>query len=128
MENLTVYNVAVLMNNQEECDYAKELCLKYELHIWQRHDAFDYAGHYTYLFYYAEGNKMIFYVDVLENCDFEDKGLTIITIGEFETLAQEIHSIYSNMDDIIAKLKELNHIINHEKDHSITNCNNVDKL
>ena len=109
-----IYKTAVLMEDQEDCDYAKDICLKYELPIWKRSDAFHYTGEETYLFCFAEmdDKEVSFYVDELSDDELEEKELNVISIGEFETLAQELDPLYDDLDAILAKVKELNYTIN----------------
>jgi hypothetical protein len=38
----TIYNVAVLMESQEQCNRMKQLCIDNGLPIWEDEDAFEY--------------------------------------------------------------------------------------
>lgn len=119
MENVhPIYNYAVHMKNQNDCDLAKKLCKKYSLPIWDRSDAFDYAGSESYLFCYDNNdgggniNEYDFYVDRLSESELEEKGLNIVSIEQFEELAMELIPEYESVEDILHKLREINYVIN----------------
>jgi hypothetical protein len=44
----TIYNVAVLMESQEQCNRMKQLCLDNELPIWDYKRAFEYCKNFKY--------------------------------------------------------------------------------
>ena len=113
-EEHLIYKAAVLMEDQIDCDYAKMICLKYELPVWKRSDAFNYTGEETYLFCSAgmDDKELSFYVDALGDDELEEKELNVVSIGEFETLAQELDPLYDDLDAILDKIKELNYTIN----------------
>jgi hypothetical protein len=107
-----IYKAAVFMKDQEDCDYARDLCLKYELPVWKRSDAFDYSGRGTHLFCSGIKGELSFYVDSFCDDYIVENDLNVVSIEEFETLAQEMNPQSDDMDDILAKVRELNYKIN----------------
>lgn len=116
MENeYPVYNCAVHMKNQNDCDIAKEICKKYDLPIWKDKHAFDWVDHgETYLFYkntsISGNDEYEFYIDVIDPDDLEERN--VVSIEEFEQLADQLNPEYDSIEDILIKMKELNRILN----------------
>jgi hypothetical protein len=126
-----IYKAIVLVHNQEECDVAREICLKYSLRVWKDIDnGFEYIEYDdpddddndddepTYLQYKdkdssRDDNCIGFYVDTLEN-DKDEDDYNLLSIEEFESLANSLNPIYNNMEDILSKLKEINNILNNK--------------
>jgi len=117
-----IFKAIVEMYNQTHCDIAREICERYELPMWKdvslAFDYVDYEDDPTYLQYRAEdGDKdqIGFYVDNLDNLDEEDKDdFNIVSIEEFEALAEDYNPQYKSMEDILSKLKELNNLLNNK--------------
>jgi len=109
-----VFKAVVLVTNQEECNVAKNICKTYNLPIWEDESAFDYVDHEgVYLFYKDTGcndDNYAFYVDILNHEDLEERN--IVSIEEFEQLANELNPQYNSVDDILIKMKELNRMLN----------------
>jgi hypothetical protein len=112
-----VFKAIVLVNNQEECNVAKDICLKYSLPVWKDiEQGFKYMEYYdepTYLKYQNDGDKgyIGFYVDCL---DEPQSNYNIVSIEEFEALAEELNPQDYNIDDILSKMKELNNLLNNK--------------
>jgi hypothetical protein len=110
-----VFKAVVLVNNQEECDIAKEICKKYDLPIWEDSHAFDWVDHgETYLFYkntsHGGDDDYAFYIDIIDPEDLEERN--VVSMQEFEQLAEQLNPQYDNIDDILIKMKELNRMLN----------------
>ena len=123
-----IYKAIVLVHNQEDCDVARKICLKYSLPVWKNIDnGFEYVDYNdpdddkyddepTYLQYQGKDSSrdddgIGFYVDSFEN-DIDN--YNIVSIEEFESLANDLNPIYNDMDDILSKLKEINNILNNK--------------
>ena len=121
-----IYKAIVLVYNQEECDVAREICLKYSLRVWKDIDnGFEYVDYNdphndhdepTYLKYQHKhstrnDDNVGFYVYSIE--DGIDN-YNLVSIEEFEALANDLNPIYNDMDDILSKLKEINNILNNK--------------
>ena len=116
-----IYKAIVEVHNQEECDVARDICLKYSLPVWEEIDLgfewIDYIdqGIPTYLHYdgkrdKSEKSRVGFFVD-----DMDDKDkYNIMSIEEFEALANTLNPEYDSIEDILSKLKELNSILNNK--------------
>lgn len=105
-----IYKSAVLMKDQEECDFAKDLCIKYELPIWEDHVAFKYVKGECYLHFLKDNNDDdCFYVDCLSQ--YEENERNIISLEDFEALCEELNP-EQDINDIISTIKELNNIVN----------------
>lgn len=116
-----IYRAIVLVHNQEECDVARDICLKYSLPVWENIDnGFEYIEEddddiSIYLRYKKDDRDESytgFYVDNLDNKNEDDYNL--VSIEEFEALANDLNPIYNNIEDILSKMKELNNIINNK--------------
>jgi hypothetical protein len=115
----SIFKAAVEVFNQEDCDVAREICERYELPVWNNIDLgfeyVDYEGHgLTYLRYQtkeiAEDDDHIgFYVDNMDEDDYN-----IVSIQEFEELANDYNPQYKSVDDILSKMKELNNLLNNK--------------
>jgi len=79
----TIYNVAVLMESQEQCDRMKQLCINNGLPIWQDKVAFIYNKDYGNEFYY-EDEEGFLYFRILY-----DSSKTLVTESEFIELLKE---------------------------------------
>jgi hypothetical protein len=116
-----IFKAAVLIESQEESDIAKDICLKYSLPVWEEIDLgfdwIDYGGDDipTYLYYdgktdESEKSRVGFFVDDMDNEDHYN----IMSIEEFETLANTLNPEYDSIEDILSKLKEINNILNNK--------------
>lgn len=120
-----IYKAIVKVYNQEECDVARDICLKYSLPVWKDIDnGFEYIGYDdddnypTYLQYRDEDSgrdddSIGFYVDSLDD-DKDEDDYNLISIEEFEALANDLNPIYNSIEDILSKMKELNNILNNK--------------
>lgn len=105
-----IYKSAVLMEDQSECDLAKDLCIKYDLPIWEEKNAFQFQqGHKNYFFFYTRNGENHFYVDILDIDEITD--FNLISLEDFEVLCEEL-APEQDIDEIISKIKELNNIVN----------------
>lgn len=116
-----IYKAIVLVHNQDECDVAREICLKHSLPLWKDLDkAFEYIEYDdepTYLHYQdkassSDEDHIGFFVDGLDGKSEDDYNL--VSIEEFEALANDLNPIYNGIEDILSKLKELNNILNNK--------------
>jgi len=107
-----VFKALVHVNNQEECNIAKEICKKYSLPIWKDKCAFDWVdGGDVYLHYRDTGyDDYAFYVDIIDPDDFKEHD--VVSMEEFEQLAEQLNPQYDGIDDILIKIKELNRMLN----------------
>ena len=124
MKEHPIYKAIVLVHNQEECDVARDICLKYSLPVWKDIDnGFEYIEYDdgdddpTYLQYKdkassRDDDSIGFYVDNLDGKDEDDYNL--VSIEEFEALANNLNPIYNSIEDILSKMKELNNILNNK--------------
>jgi hypothetical protein len=117
-----IFKAAVLIESQEESDIAKDICLKYSLPVWKEIDlGFDWIDYDdddipTYLYYddtmdESEKSRVGFFVD---DIDDDIDNYNIISIKEFETLANDLNPIFIEIEDILSKLKEINNILNNK--------------
>jgi len=107
-----IYKSAVLMYDQAECDFVRDLCIKYELPIWQEDNAFDIVrDHDNYLFFYINefSKEYHFLVDIL--ADHELNNVNVILLEDFEALCEDLNP-EEDITDIISRIKELNNIVN----------------
>jgi hypothetical protein len=109
-----VFKAAVQVHNQEECDALKKLCIKYSLPIWEDNCAFDIVDHNAaHLFYTNAGHNdddYCFYIDIVDDDVLDERD--IVSVEEFEELADQLNPQYESIDDILSKMKELNKILN----------------
>jgi hypothetical protein len=115
----SIFKAIVQVDNQEDCDIAREICERYELPMWNDVTlAFDYVGYKddpTYLQHSLEDsdkNHIGFYIDNLDGIDEDD--YNVLSIEEFEVLANDYNPQFDNMEDILSTIKELNNLINNK--------------
>lgn len=117
-----IYKAIVIVHNQDECDVARDICLKYSLPVWEEIDlGFEYIEEddydvSIYLQYKKDGrddDSIGFYVDSLDD-DKDEDDYNLISIEEFEALANDLNPIYNSIEDILSKMKELNNILNNK--------------
>lgn len=115
----SIFKTAVQVSNQEDCDVAREICERYELPMWKdvslAFDYVDYEDDPTYLQYQKEHDDedlIGFYVDNMDEENIDD--YTIVSIQEFEALAEDYNPQFKSIDDILSTLKELNNILNNK--------------
>ena len=110
--NGPVFKAAVEVTNQKECNALKILCIKYDLPIWRSKEAFDILDYdYAHLFYgNYENDDWGFYVDVKDEDEIEE--LDVVSVEEFEELANDLNPQYDGIDAILSKMKELNRMLN----------------
>lgn len=117
-----IYKAIVLVHNQEECDVARDICVKHSLPTWKDialafdHVEYDESGP-TYLQYQdkassSDDNHIGFYVDNIDDEDIDN--YNIVSIEEFIALANNLNPIYIDIEDILSKLKEINNILNNK--------------
>jgi hypothetical protein len=118
-----IYKAIVLVHDQEDCDVAREICLKYSLPVWKDiATGFEYVDYNdpddepTYLQYQHKhstrnDDNVGFYVDSIE--DGIDN-YNLVSIEEFEALANTLNPEYDSIEDILSKLKEINNILNNK--------------
>lgn len=113
-----IFKAAVQVYDQEDCNKMKDLCEKYELPIWKEVEiGFGYMDDEEdqYLKYYQNNDddrRTGFYIDVLD--EDEDRDFIIMSVQAFEELADDYNPQLKNVDDILAKLKELNNLLNNK--------------
>lgn len=113
-----IFKAIVMVEDQSDCDVAREICERYELPMWRNVTrAFEYVYYDedrpTYLQHSeqdSDEDQIGFFVDNIE--DIEDKNLNIVTMKEFEALCDDYNPQYKNMEDILSTLKELNNLLN----------------
>lgn len=114
----SIFKAAVEVYNQSDCDKLKDLCEKYELPIWKEVEiGFEYMddSEDQYLKYCENANddrRVGFYIDTLD--EENDQDLNIMYMAQFEALCEDYNPQYKSVDDILAKLKELNNILNNK--------------
>lgn len=115
----TIFKCIVEVDDQQDCDRLRDICEKYELPMWKDvEEAFRYVDYRdedrpTYLKYDEldnDNDRVGFYVD---SVDDEDE-FYIISITQFEEHADDYNPQYKSVDDILAKLKELNNLLNNK--------------
>jgi hypothetical protein len=115
----SIFKAVVRVESQEDCNIAREICERYNLPVWKDVDlAFDYVDYedddYTYLKHLKDNDdkdRIGFYID---NIDEEDQDLNIMSIEQFEALADDYNPQFKSVEDALAKLKELNNILNNK--------------
>lgn len=111
-----IFKCIVEVYDQEHCNKMKDLCEKYELPIWKESEiGFEYMADEEdqYLKYCenADDDRRVgFYIDTLD----EEDDLTIMSMEAFESLADDYNPQFKSVDDILAKLKELNNLLNNK--------------
>ncbi len=84
MKDLTIYNVYVEMESQEQCDRMQKLCIDNDLCIWYNPIAFDFIKEASFVFNYFEYE---FYVDSFKPIAMKNK--TKVTEGQFINLLKK---------------------------------------
>ena len=116
----TIFKCIVQVDDQQDCDRLRDICEKYELPMWKdAKEAFRYVDYEdedkpTYLKYDElddDFDRVGFYVDCVDD---EDE-FHIISITQFEEHAEDYNPQFKSVDDILAKLKELNNLLNNKK-------------
>ena len=116
----SIFKAIVQVDNQEDCDIAREICERYSLPIWNDVTfAFDYVDYdddsIIYLQHSLEDsdkNHIGFYVDNIDGKDEDD--YNVLSIEEFEALANDYNPQFDNMEDILSTMKELNNLLNNK--------------
>jgi hypothetical protein len=112
----SIFKAAVEVYDQTHSDKLKDICERYELPIWKEVElGFEYmADDEDQYLKYIENNdddrRVGFYIDTLD----EEDDLNIISMEEFEALADDYNPQFKSVDDILSKLKELNNILNNK--------------
>lgn len=115
-----IFRAIVMVEDQSDCDRAREICERYELPVWDNiglaFDYVDYEDDPTYLHYQSkedagDDDHIGFYVDKIDDIE-ENETLNIVTMKEFEALCEDYNPQFKNMEDILSTLKELNNLIN----------------
>jgi hypothetical protein len=112
-----IFKAAVQVCNQSDCNIAREICERYELPMWKDVEhAFEFIDDVDdqYLMYYTNAvnkDQMGFYIDTLYE---EDDNLNIMSMEEFEALAEDYNPQYKSVEDILSKIKELNNLLNNK--------------
>ena len=114
-----IFKAIVMVEDQSDCDRAREICERYELPMWKdvtlAFEYVDYEDDPTYLHYQSkedagDDDHIGFYVDNLDGKDEDD--YNIVSIKEFEALCEDYNPQFKNMEDILSKMKELNNLLN----------------
>ena len=114
----SIFKTAVEVYDQEHCNKMKDLCERYNLPIWKEVEiGFGYMDDEgdQYLKYCDNANdkdRIGFYIDTLD--DDEDDDLNIVSMQEFELLAEDYNPQYKSVDDILSELKKLNNLLNNK--------------
>jgi len=114
----SIFKTAVEVYDQEHCNKMKDLCERYNLPIWKEVEiGFEYMddNEDQYLKYCDNANdkdRIGFYIDTLD--DDQDDDLNIVSMQEFELLAEDYNPQYKSIDDILSELKELNNLLNNK--------------
>ena len=112
-----IFKAIVMVEDQSDCDRAREICERYELPMWRDVSlAFEYVYYEdsrTYLQHEKQNSdedRRGFFVDNIT--DRESGTLKIVTMEEFEALCDDYNPQYNNIEDILSTLKELNNLLN----------------
>lgn len=112
-----IFRAIVMVEDQSDCDRAREICEKYELPMWKNitlaFDYVDYEDNPTYLQHSeqdSDEDRIGFFVDNFDGKDADD--YDIVTMKEFEALCEDYNPQFKNMEDILSKMKELNNLLN----------------
>ena len=114
----SIFKAAVEVYDQTHSDKLKDICERYELPIWKEVElGFEYMGDEEdqYLKYCTNADddrRVGFYIDTLN--EENDDHLNIMSMEEFEALADDYNPQLKSVDDILSKLKELNNILNNK--------------
>jgi hypothetical protein len=111
-----IFKAAVEVYDQTHSDKLKDICERYELPIWKEVEiGFEFMddSEDQYL-KYCENNvddrRVGFYIDTLN----EEDDLNIMSMEEFEALADDYNPQFKSVDDILSTLKEINNILNNK--------------
>lgn len=114
----SIFKAAVEVYNQSDCDKMKDLCERYEIPIWKEVElGFEYMAddedqYLKYIENNTDDRRQGFYIDTLD--EENDQDLNIMSMETFEALADDYNPQFKSIDDILAKLKELNNILNNK--------------
>jgi hypothetical protein len=117
----SIFKAIVQVDNQQDCDIAREICERYSLPTWNdvtlAFKYVDYGDNPTYLQHQpddrtADEDHIGFYVDNLDGKDEDD--YNVLSIEEFEALANDYNPQFDNMEDILSTMKELNNLLNNK--------------
>jgi hypothetical protein len=116
-----IFKAIVQVFNQEDCNRALNICTDHHLPMWKNVElAFDYINSdhsFTYFRYNSKLSAALpenvgFFVDSLDSYEIDIDEFNMMSIEEFEVLAEDYYPIYESVDDILSKLKEINNLIN----------------
>lgn len=114
-----IFKAIVMVEDQSDCDRAREICERYKLPMWKDvNRAFEYVYYDEdrpiYLQYNIDEDRdedrIGFFVDSIT--DVENDYFNIVTMKEFEALCEDYNPQFNNMEDIMSTLKELNNLLN----------------
>ena len=114
----SIFKAAVEVYDQEHCDKMKDLCEKYEIPIWKDVEiGFEFMDddedqYLKYCEFADDDHRVGFYIDTLD--EENDEHLNIMSMEEFEELADDYNPQLKSVDDILAKLKELTNLLNNK--------------
>jgi hypothetical protein len=113
-----IFKAAVEVYDQTHSDKLKDICEKYELPIWKEVEiGFEYLddSEDQYLKYcdnVDDDRRVGFYIDTLD--EENDEHLNIMSMEEFEALADDYNPQFKSVEDALSKIKELNNILNNK--------------
>jgi hypothetical protein len=113
-----IFKAAVEVYDQTHSDKLKDICERYELPIWKEVEiGFEYMDddedqYLKYCDNVDDDRRVGFYIDTLD--EENDDDLNIMSMEEFEALADDYNPQFKSVDDILSKLKELNNILNNK--------------
>ncbi len=114
----SIFKSIVTMYDQADCNIARGICERYELPVWNNinlaFEYIDYEDNPTYLKYQPKDSTVDvdnigFYVDSIDEDD--EDNYNIVSMEEFEALAEDYNPQYESINDILIKIKELNNIL-----------------
>ncbi len=115
-----IFKAIVMVEDQSDCDVAREICERYELPMWKDVTlAFEYVEYDDDDIYFqhqskedaGDDDRIGFFVDKIDDIE-ENETLNIVTMKEFEALCEDYNPQFNNMEDILSTLKELNNLLN----------------
>jgi hypothetical protein len=112
-----IFKCIVQVDDQQDCDIARNICEKYELPMWKdvvaafRYVDYEDKDKSTYLLYVEYDEDATGFC--IDRVDDEDK-FNIISITQFEEHAEDYNPQFKSVDDILVKLKELNNLLNNK--------------
>ena len=114
-----IFKAAVEVYDQTHSDKLKDICERYELPIWKETElGFEYIDDIDedqYLKYCTNADdkdRIGFYIDTLD--EENDEHLNIMSMEEFEELADNYNPQFKSVEDALSKIKELNNILNNK--------------